>query len=207
MKQKLLAFFALALMAALPASADIEVDGLFYSVYNNEATVTGQVNGGQNPGGDLVIPDTVDIYGRIYPVTAIGTNAFHSDNITSVDIPRTINKMYFGAFINCNKLERVYIHDLEAWCKITFNNNWANPLYYAYHIYLNGEELSDLVITNSITQINNWAFINGLSITSVTLPNTLKSIGVEAFAYCENIESVVIPNSVPEIGDKAFSNC
>ena len=105
MKQKLLAFFALALMAALPASADIEVDGLFYSVYNNEAIVTGQVNGGQNPGGDLVIPDTVDIYGRIYPVTAIGTNAFHSDNITSVDIPRTITKMYFGAFINCNKIQ------------------------------------------------------------------------------------------------------
>ena len=207
MKQKLLAFFALALMATLPASADYQIDGLNFSVRNNEATVTSQVNGSQNPGGDLVIPDSISVYGRTYPVTTIGIQAFYDDKITSVDIPRTITKMDFGAFVGCYSLERVNIHDWEAWCKMTFVNNWANPLFYANRLFLDGEELTEVVIPGSITALNNFVFVGWQALKSVVIPNTVTSIGTEAFCYCYNLENIEIPAGVDTIGSAAFGHC
>jgi hypothetical protein len=112
-----------------------------------------------------------------------------------------------GAFEGCSRLTSVHITDLAAWCKISFGNWYANPLFYANNLYLNGELVKDLVVPNSVTSIGDYAFGGCPYLTSVTIPNSVTSIGKQAFGGCPKLSSVTIPNSVTSIGDFAFEGC
>ena len=63
-----------------------------------------------------------------------------------------------SAFNACSGLTSVTISDIAAWCNIYFGNFGSNPLSYAHHLYLNGEEVKDLVIPNSVESIGGGAF-------------------------------------------------
>ena len=145
---------------------------------------------------DLLIPSTV---------TSISGCAFWGCwSLTSVTIPNSVKSIGPNAFRNCSGLISVHISDIEAWCRIAFSNN---PLSYAHHLYLNGEEIKDLVIPNSVESIGNSAFSGCSGLTSVTIPNSVTSIGNSAFSGCSGLTSVTIPNSVTSIGGFAFYGC
>ena len=189
---------------------DSYANPLYYAgnLYFNDELVT-----------DLVIPDGV---------TSIGDYAFaYCIPLTSVTIPDSVTSMGSSAFYNCTSLEAVYITDIGKWVAIKFDDSYANPLYYAGNLYLNGELVTDLVIPDSVTSIGDYAFRGCTSLTSVTIPDSVTSIGSYAFSGCaaEIIwdgtptiteiggytfagyagTSITIPNSVTSIGDYAFS--
>ncbi len=138
-------------------------------------------------------------------VTSIGEYAFYNcSGLTSVTIGNSVTSIGNYAFENCSGLTSVHISDLAAWCNISFN---SNPLNYAHHLYLNGTEVTDLVIPNSVTSIRAYAFRGCSGLTSVTIPNSVTSIGDQAFYGCSGLPSVTIPNSVTSIGEGAFSGC
>ena len=113
-----------------------------------------------------------------------------------------------SAFSGCSGLTSVHISDIVAWCNIDFDGTDSNPLYYAHHLYLNGEEVKDdLVIPNSVTSIGWHAFECCSGLTSVTIGNSVTSIGLHAFEGCSGLTSVTIGNSVESIGKDAFVNC
>ena len=141
-------------------------------------------------------------------VTTIGQNAFSScSGLMSVTIGNSVTSIGANAFEYCIGLTSVNIFDVDAWCKITFSSSESNPLYYANHLYINGEEITDLVIPNSVTEIGDYAFCGCSGLTSVTIPNSVTSIGNSAFADCSGLTSVNIPNSVTSIGSCAFLGC
>ncbi len=141
-------------------------------------------------------------------VTSIGQYAFTGcSGLTSVTIGSSVTTISYSAFMNCNGLTRVNITDLAAWCRISFESSNANPLYYAYHLYLNGAEVQDLVVPSTITTINNYAFYNCSGLTSVTIPYSITEIGNSAFYGCSGLTSVTIGNSVTSIGKNAFRFC
>jgi hypothetical protein len=72
---------------------------------------------------------------------------------------------------------------------------------------LNGEEVKDLVIPNSVTSIWGYAFFGCSGLTSVTIGNGVESIGGYAFKDCSGLISVTIGNSVTFIMDGAFDGC
>ena len=96
---------------------------------------------------------------------------------------------------------------MAAWCNINFAYYSSNPLFYAHHLYVNGEEVKDLVIPNSVTSIGEYAFSSCSGLISVTIPNSVTSIGSSAFSGCSGLISVTIPNSVTSIGESGFRNC
>ena len=69
------------------------------------------------------------------------------------------------------------------------------------------EELQDIHIPNSVTQIGNMAFFNCLSLQSINIPNSVTHIGDCAFYGCEYLQSIHIPNSVKHIGINPFRDC
>ena len=139
-------------------------------------------------------------------VTNIGGEAFFNcSGLTSVTIGNSVTSIDYIAFHNCTGLTSVHISDLAAWCNISFNG--SNPLKYAHHLYLNNNEITDLVIPNSVTSIKNEVFNGCTGLTSVTIPNNVSSIGEDAFLGCRGLSSVTIGNGVTSIGKNAFASC
>ena len=140
-------------------------------------------------------------------VTSIGSSAFSGcSGLTSVTIGNSLTSIGYDAFLDCEGLKGVLITDLKAWCDIDFGSN-ANPLSYARHLLLNGEEIRDLIIPDGVTEIKDHAFSGASDFTTVSIPNSVTSIGSEAFSVCSGLTSVTIPNSVTSIGEYAFSGC
>ena len=83
----------------------------------------------------------------------------------------------------------------------------SNPLWYAHHLYLNDEEIKNIVIPNSVTFINDYVFSGFSGLKSITIPNSVTSIGEYAFFECDGLTSVTIPEGVTNIGNNSFNKC
>ena len=141
-------------------------------------------------------------------VTSIGSYAFRDcSGLTSVTIGNSVTSIGESAFYNCSGLTKAEFASIESLCNISFGSSNANPLYYSKHLYINGQEVTDLVIPNSVTSIGQYALYNCSGLKSVTIPNSVTSIGEGAFSGCSGLTSVTIPNSVTSIGSYAFYNC
>lgn len=140
-------------------------------------------------------------------VIEIGDYAFTScDNVTSVSMGNSVTRIGMRAF-DIDKLEEVHINDLAAWCGIFFNGEAANPLCFAHHLYLNGSEITELVIPDGVTELSWNTFAGGSNFTSVLIPNSMTKIGSDAFKDCTGLTSVTIPNTVTEMGGSVFYGC
>ena len=139
-------------------------------------------------------------------VTTIGQMAFTGCGLTSVTMNAGETKIGQKAFERCYNLERVNITDLAEWCKIYFETFDSNPVHIAKSIYLNGEEITELVIPEGVTSIRQWAFVNCNNIKSVAIANSTKSVGNWAFCDCKGLTTVKFGNGVETIM-AAFEDC
>lgn len=154
----------------------------------------------------IVIPEGIE---------EIGDKAFYlCYNLESITIPKSLKTIGLYnysrpvcVFFECNKLKKVIISDLAAWCNIKFEDNTSNnnPLYYSHHLYVGDSEITDLVIPDGVTTISPIAFYGGSNFTSLTIPETVNTIGYCAFNDCSGLTSVSIPKSVSVIESAAFS--
>ena len=148
---------------------------------------------------DITVPDGA---------ASIGRNAFRNcRSLKSITIPASVTGIGYYAFEKCNGLTAVHITDMAAWCGISFKEDFTNPLYFAEHLYLNGTEVTDLVIPTGITGIGAYAFIGCSGLKHITIPDGVTKIDHHAFSRCSGLISVTIPDSVTRIHLNAFSDC
>ena len=200
-----LCLLLLALLLPMAASAhDLEQGGIYYNLESDHAVVA--------PGtfpytGNVVIPDAVPHQGHDYPVTAISPAAFRDcSDLTSVYIPSSVTAIGEHAFAGCTALDSVAISDLAAWCRIDFSAESSNPCYRAHHLYLDGEEIIDLVIPDSVTAVNSYAFTGCESIVSVSIPCRVTSIGLSTFSSCPSITSITVAGDNPSYDSRDSCN-
>lgn len=226
--------FSLFLLAfLLPANVtahDFEVDGIYYIINGNQATVT--YKGASSSqylneySGSITIPSTVAYNGTTYTVVSIGNEAFYECySLTGISIPNTVNTISKRAFYRC-KLTSMDIPNSvtnigdEAFSqcsgltRITIPNSVTN-LGVNPFTYCSGLEsitvASDNLVYDSRNSCN--AIVEKVSNTLIAgchntiIPNTVTSIGDCAFRGCDNMTNITIPNSVKTICSRAFQSC
>ena len=181
--------------------------------------------------GDVVIPGQVNYEGSIYTVEEIDGGAFFNcSKMTSISIPATVKRIGPHAFDHCSGLKAVHLEDLAAWCAVRLDS-WtdSNPVSMAHHVFVNDEEVKELVIPEGVTAIGAYAF-RGAAITSIVLPASVSKIGEGAFcecsslttlpslgslrtidsrvfAYCTGLKEVSVPEGIEKLGNGAFNGC
>ena len=146
----------------------------------------------------MIIPSTI---------TAIEDYSFYECfDLSYINLPNSVTRIGEDAFSHCTGLTRVDIADTNAWAEIEFGNLYANPLYHAYGLYIDNEEVTEVNLTTA-TKISSYAFYGCTGLTSVTIGNGVTSIGDSAFEYCTGLTNIEIPSSVTSIGGSAFNNC
>lgn len=69
------------------------------------------------------------------------------------------------------------------------------------------ETLTEIVIPDTVTVIENAAFYNCPDLKVVVIPDSVTYIGESAFQNCSSLEYVLLGNGLVEIGDIAFKDC
>ena len=131
---------------------------------------------------DLIIPNAI---------TSICDYAFYGcSNLISVSIPSSMTNIGKATFVGCSGLTKAEFASIESLCGINFSNYNANPLANAHHLYINGNEITEIVIPDNITSIGGYAFFGCNSLTSVNIPNSVTFFGNGAFGECNALTTI-----------------
>ena len=142
----------------------------------------------------VVIPDTV---------TVIENGAFFDClGLTSIELPDSITQMGEYVFWDCNHLEHINIpkgirtitRSMFTFCSklesIEIPDNIKGIDDHAFSCC----GLKSIVIPNSVTYIEPYAFYECFSLERVEIPDSMKKIGDDAFESCRNLKSLEIPD-------------
>jgi len=117
----------------------------------------------------------------------IGGFAFQScDNIKEITIPASVREIGQDAF-TLSGIEKLVIKDLAAWCGVKKPGGFISS---NTKVFLNDEEIKDLVIPDGVKIIEPNTFNGFKSIETVTVPAGVDSIGKNAFLGCTDITKV-----------------
>jgi len=136
-------------------------------------------------------------------------------NLKSISFPESLETIENYAFSlgypdrDRLSIKKVEFASIESMCRLSMPNNTSSPFYYSsdVHLYINGQEITELVIPSGVTSLRMNMCANCTYLTSVTIPEGVTSIGYSAFSGCTGLTSVTIPEGVTSIGSSAFNGC
>ena len=203
MKQRLLLTILSLFLLNVSILADYYTDDQRVKYSYDSSGSTASVYDGKSASGEVVIPKTIEVYGKTYTVTSIDIGAFRGcTGLTSVTIPNSVRSIGRYAFSYCTRLTSVTIPN-----SVTSIGNFAfedctgltsivvaedNPTFDSRNncnciIETSSNTLAvgckNSVIPNSVTSIGYGAF-DGTGLTARTIPSSVTSIGESAFSRC-----------------------
>ena len=145
-------------------------------------------------------------------VTIIGYSAFSGcDTLAVVDMGTSVKTVGAYAFSGCS-IVKVNIKSIDNWCAIDFYPDEytgyfsSNPLSTG-KLFLNGQPVENLVLSNDVTSIGDGAFYRYSDIKSITIPPSLMHVGNNAFYECSGLTKVEITDMVAWCNIDFESNC
>lgn len=197
-------------------------------IEDENGEISAKITGYIGDGGKVVIPAEIDGY----HVDRVGTNTFKDclnvtelevaegvglleydavsgcENVRKIKFPETIN-LESSNFSQLKKVEVIEYSNLEKmmkYCK--YGARDIIPTYHPYTLVVDGIEMSDIVIPESISVVPAFMFANCTNIKSVVLSENTTEIEICAFQDCVALESVALPEKqMYLIGGYSFSGC
>lgn len=134
-------------------------------------------------------------------VTSIGAQAFYGcDLLKKLTLGNNITSIGSQAFHNT-----LFYYNVE---------NWIDGAFYltakdGKTLYLLGSSLvsGEYEVADGTKLIADAAFSGNDELTSVVIPDSVTNVGFSAFFWCGGLESVTIGSGVTSIGGSAFSSC
>ncbi|MBR1722051.1 MAG: leucine-rich repeat protein, partial [Treponema sp.] len=146
------------------------------------------------------------------------TDAFQKcENLLSVRLPDSVEKINSYAFYKCTSLTRIILPDSlsafekGAFCYCESLGNVILPsgiTEISDYLFWN-TRLGGITIPASVTSIGKCAFwqCSALYYVSLESSTNLTSIGINAFTECTNLHDISLPESLETIGKEAFCGC
>lgn len=159
----------------------------------------------------------------------IGDEAFKSTCLSEVSIPSAVSHIGERAFAT-NKIEKINVEENNQYYTsidgVLFNKSETEIIDYPNYTvaefyavpqsvtsigeYAFGGDIPSLktvIIPDTVTEIENGAFMDFYGLEYIDIPTSVTEIGDNAFNGCSQLASITIPNSVTEIGASAFRYC
>ena len=161
----------------------------------------------------------------------IGEGAFYSCGFTEIFIPKSVTVIEESALSYCANLSKlviedgsnltsisswafkmsqnlseIYVSDLNFWCNLDFEDEYANPLIYAKKFYVGGKLLSTIALPDGLTTVKPFTFTGAIP-RVIILPKSVTTISESAFRGCTSLSGIFLHSGITEIGANAFVSC
>lgn len=113
------------------------------------------------------------------------------------------------AFACCFALKRIEISALSYWESIYIMDESfdSTPLGGDADLYLNGEPLTEITLSEGLKTIGKYAFAGCKSLEKVVIPEGVTAIDACAFYNCTSLKTVELPDSMQKIDSAVFMLC
>ncbi len=173
--------------------------------------------------GDEQYSGSSELYGNVFE---------YCENLTTVDLPATLQKLGSYSFIGCPSLATITVKPGNTIFMvdngILFSDSDTNGTFDVLELYPAAKSnLTTYNVPSDVVTISDYAFEWNESLTSIALPSSLRTCdtgvanmpnlttasvanGIEAiggFTNCPELVNVSLPNSVTQYGWRAFAFC
>jgi len=125
-------------------------------------------------------------------VETITREAFSKREVTSIQFPRSLRKICYRAFADCESLRAVALPD--------------SVLEMEEGVFSGCISLQDVSLPNQIKSIPEYMFYQ-CAFESIEIPSTVEEIGDRAFYECNKLLKFVCPPNLKIIGMNSFADC
>lgn len=166
-------------------------------------------------------------------VTSIGNGAFYGcSSLYAIEIPASVTTVGMQAFMGANSLRSVTINngvtafgedcfngctsiaqvayngEFAQWFNIEFENAYANPAARTRDLFVNGTQVTKLIIPDGVNTVNKYAFYLNSHIDTIVIPASVTMIDSAAFYRLTNLKRIVIEGNPADViaHADAFSN-
>lgn len=142
---------------------------------------------------EITLPNTLKV---------LCSGAFAENNITSIDIPASVEILEDSIFPRCDLLQSINVDpNNKNYCSVdgvVYTKNFDKIIMYPV-----GKNEAKYTILNSVKTICARTFQDS-SLENIIIPNTVTDIEYGAFARCHNLKEITLPISIKNIAQQAF---
>ena len=135
-------------------------------------------------------------------------------NLTSISIPKSVERIIDNAFEGCTKLiqQENGVLYVDKWVvgvdesanSISLRKNTVGIVDNAIN---SPENLINVDLSSEITKISYGAFSGCENLSSVKIPPTVTVIDEYAFSGCKSLSTITLPEGLTKLGYRAFEGC